>query len=79
MAFLRSVKGCIRSDNLQNYDNREELNIFSMREALNSCRHKWIEHVNRMPDERLLNIYQTAPHEKEKLLVDHGSIGPKLE
>jgi hypothetical protein len=53
MRYLRSVKGCTKLDHIKNEDIRKELDIDSTQYKIANYRKKWIEHLDRMPDERI--------------------------
>jgi hypothetical protein len=53
MRYLRSVKGCTKLDHTKNEDIRKELNTDSMQYKIENYRKKWIEHLDRMSDERI--------------------------
>ena len=54
MRFLRRVKGCTRLDRFRNDDIRRELDIFSINRKIADNRRNWIDHINRMPDHRIV-------------------------
>jgi hypothetical protein len=53
ITFLRSVKGCSRSERITNDDIREEVNIFAIRSKLLFYKQKCTEYLDKTPDERL--------------------------
>jgi uncharacterized protein YydD (DUF2326 family) len=53
MRYLRSVKGCTKLDHIKNKDIRKELDIDSTQYKIENYRKKWIEHLDRMPDETI--------------------------
>ena len=53
MKFLRSVKGCTRLDKLRNTQIRDELGVQGVTEKLQDHKHRWKEHILRMPNERI--------------------------
>jgi hypothetical protein len=53
MRFLRSVKGCTRLDKIRNEDIRKELGVFSINDRTRRYRQDWLEHVERMEEERV--------------------------
>jgi hypothetical protein len=53
MRYLRSVKGCTKLDQIKNEDIRKEWDIDSTQYKIKNYRKKWIEHLYRMPDERI--------------------------
>lgn len=53
MKFLRRVKRCTLMDKIKNEDIRQELNIFSLNEKINEYRSRWVQHLRRMPHERI--------------------------
>lgn len=56
MRFLRSVKGCTRTDRLRNVEIREELEIFNVNDKIEEYRHNWRQHITRMKEERIPKI-----------------------
>jgi hypothetical protein len=52
MSYLRSVKGCTTLDHIKNGNIRKELDIDSTQYKIENYRKKWIEHLDRMTDER---------------------------
>jgi hypothetical protein len=50
---MRSVKGCTKPDHIKNEDIRKELDTDSTQYKIENYRKKWIEHLDRMPDERI--------------------------
>jgi hypothetical protein len=53
MRYRRSVKGCTKLDHIKNEDIRKELDIDSTQYKIENYREKWIEHLDRMTDERI--------------------------
>jgi hypothetical protein len=53
LRYLRSVKGCTKLDHIKNEDIRKELDIDSTQYKIENYRKKWIEHLDKMPDERV--------------------------
>lgn len=53
MKFLRSVKGCTRLDKLRNTQIRDELGVQAVTDKLQEYKHRWKEHILRMPNERI--------------------------
>jgi hypothetical protein len=53
MRYLRSVKGYTNLGLIKNEDIRKELDIDSTQYKIENYRKKWIEHLDRMPDERI--------------------------
>jgi hypothetical protein len=53
MRYLRSVKGCTKLDHIKNEDIRKELDIDSTKKKNRKVQKKLIEHLDRMPDERI--------------------------
>ena len=53
MRFLRAVKGCSRQDRIHNTAIREELRIFSINDKLREYRQGWLNHLDRMDDNRI--------------------------
>jgi hypothetical protein len=53
MRYLRLVKGCTKLDHIKNEDVRKELDIDSTQYKIENYREKLIEHLDRMPDERI--------------------------
>jgi hypothetical protein len=53
MRYLRSVKWCTKLDHIKNEDIRKELDTDSTQYKIENYRKKWIEHLDRMPDERI--------------------------
>lgn len=53
MKFLRAVSGYKLSDQRRNEDIRHELNIFNLNDKIKEYREKWIEHLNRQPEDNI--------------------------
>jgi hypothetical protein len=47
MRFLRSVKGCIRLDEIKNECIRKELGVFSVNDRVKTYRQDWIDKVTK--------------------------------
>lgn len=56
MKFLRSVAGYTLFDKKHNEDIRTELKIFNVKDRINDTRTNWLEHIERMPKNRLPQI-----------------------
>ena len=56
MKFLRSVAGYTLFDKKHNEDIRTELQIFNVKDRINDTRTNWLEHIERMPKNRLPQI-----------------------
>ncbi|PSN31413.1 hypothetical protein C0J52_27343 [Blattella germanica] len=56
MKFLRSVTGYTLFDKKPNEDIRTELKIFNVKDRINDTRTNWLEHIERMPKNRLPQI-----------------------
>ena len=56
MRLLRNIAGYTRLDRKRNEDIRKQLNIFKLTDKIEIYRRKWIEHVQRMPEDRIPKI-----------------------
>jgi hypothetical protein len=75
--YLRTVKGCIRLDQIRNEDIRFELGISPSREKIIEYRNKWKAHLQRMEHTRIpLQAYKYQPAGKrdKKKMERHTTI-----
>ena len=56
MKFLRSVAGYTLFDKKHNEDIRTELQIYNVKDRINDTRSNWLEHIERMPKNRLPQV-----------------------
>jgi hypothetical protein len=54
MRFLRSVEGCYRMDRMRSEEIKEDLDIFSICDNIESYRESWIKHAETMAEERAI-------------------------
>jgi hypothetical protein len=65
MKYLRTVKGCTRSDKIRNEDIRNELGISPFSEKLIEYRNKWKTYLQRLEHTRIpLHTYKYQPSRK---------------
>ena len=53
MRFLRSVAGYTIADRKRSEDIRTELNIFRLMDKITQYREEWLQHINRMDNNRI--------------------------
>jgi hypothetical protein len=62
MKYLRTLKECIRLDQIRNEDIRNELGISSLSEIIIEYRNKWKSHLQRIEHTRIpLQAYKYQP------------------
>jgi hypothetical protein len=64
MKYMRRTAGCTWTDNKTNIENAKELNKTPVVDKIQNYKRNWIQHVNRMPRNRLHRLIKKLHHKR---------------